>query len=227
MFMKLDATRVRRTALLLFLCFALTATLLPTAASAAPAAAPAASGYYHIVKHGETLSHIARYYGVTINALKYANHLSNANYVYVGQKLYIPADGYDGGYHGGYDGGHHSGSCSSYYYVRHGDKLSKIAAWYGMKTSALASANGISNPNYIYVGQKLCIPNIYGGGYGHYDGGYDHHDGGYGYGHYKVKAGDTLSEIAKWNHTTVHKLMYLNGLHNPNHIYVGQVLRLS
>ncbi|MEZ4733932.1 MAG: LysM peptidoglycan-binding domain-containing protein [Caldilineaceae bacterium] len=141
MFMKLDATRVRRTALLLFLCFALTATLLPTAASAAPAAAPAASGYYHIVKHGETLSHIARYYGVTINALKYANHLSNANYVYVGQKLYIPADGYDGGYHGGYDGGHHSGSCSSYYYVRHGDKLSKIAAWYGMKTSALASAN--------------------------------------------------------------------------------------
>lgn len=219
MFMKLHSARVRRTAFLLFLCIALMATFLPTAVSAAPAAAPAASGYYHVVKHGETLSHIARYYGVTIHALKYANGLGNANYIYVGQKLYIPAR--DGGYHGGY----HKG-CSSYYYVRHGDKLSKIAAWYGIKTSALAGANGISNPNHIYVGQKLCIPNIYGGGYGH-SYGHKPHDGGYGYGHYKVKHGDTLSEIAKWHRTTVRHLMYLNGLHNPNYIYVGQVLRLG
>lgn len=133
----------------------------------------------------------------------------------MGQHLYIPYG----------DGGGHVG-CSSYYYVQHGDKLSNIAAWYGMNTYALANANGIANANYIYVGQKLCIPSIYGGGYGHHDGGHGN-PGGYGDGSYRVKAGDTLSEIAKWNGTTVRNLMYLNGLSNPNYIYVGQWLRLS
>lgn len=214
MFTMVRSATLRRNALLLFLCLMLSATFLPTAAFAATEAAPAASGNYHVVKPGQTLSHIARYYGVTVNALKHANGLSDANYIYVGQHLSIPTGGYSGGYHAG---------CSSHYYVRPGDKLSYIAAWYGIKTSALANANGLSDANYIYVGQKLCIPNIYGGGYGHGK----PHDGGYGHGHYVVKAGDTLSEIAKWNGTTVHHLMYLNGLSNSNYIYVGQVLRLG
>ena len=209
------STNVRRIALLLAVCITLTAIIVPTIAFAAPQTAPAASGNYHVVKAGETLSHIARYYGVTVNALKHANGLDNANYVYVGQHLYIPAGG----------GGGHQAGCTSYYYVKHGDKLSKIAAWYGMNTYALANANSIGDANYIYVGQKLCIPNIYGGGYGQHDGGGQKPGGGYG--HYKVKAGDTLSEIAKWNGTTVRHLMYLNGLNNPNYIYVGQMLRLS
>lgn len=201
---------LRRVALLLLLCFTLAVALVPTAASAATQAAPAASGNYYIVKAGDSLSKIARYFGVTVNALKHANKLSNANYVYVGQRLYIPTGG----------GGAPAG-CSSYYYVRHGDNLSSIARWFGIKTSALASANSLGNANYIYVGQKLCIPSIYGGGY--HGGG---HSGG-GYGKYQVKAGDTLSEIAKWHGTTVHRLLKINGLHNANYIYVGQWLRLS
>ncbi len=204
---------LRRAVLLLLLCFTLTVALLPTAASAATEAAPAASGNYYVVKPGDTLSEIARYYGITINALKQANHLGNANYIYVGQKLYIPSGG----------GGAPAG-CSSYYYVRHGDTLSSVARWYGMNTYALANANGLGNANYIYVGQKLCIPSIYGGG-GHPGGG--HPGGGHGYGDYKVKAGDTLSEIAKWHGTSVRYLMRINGLSNPNYIYVGQWLRLS
>lgn len=210
MFAQLHPTTVRRTGLLLLLCLTLTLALLPSAVSAAPAAAPAASGAYHIVKAGETLSHIARYYSVTVNALKAANGLSNANYIYIGQRLYIPAAG-----------GAPAG-CKSYYHVKHGDTLSEIAAWFGVSYAGLAGANGLGNANYIYVGQKLCIPNIYGGGYGHHDGGHGHHGGG----HYKVQPGDTLSEIAQWNGTTVHNLMYLNGLSNANYIYVGQMLRL-
>ncbi len=207
---------LRRAVLLMLLCLTLTVALLPTAASAATPAAPVANGSYYVVKAGDSLSKIARYFGVTVNALKHANHLSNANYVYVGQKLYIPSGG----------GGAPAG-CSSYYYVRHGDTLSSVAGWFGINTYALASANGLGNANYIYVGQKLCIPSIYGGGYsgGHPGGG--HPGGGHGYGDYKVKAGDTLSEIAKWNGTTVHRLMHINGLSNANYIYVGQWLRLS
>lgn len=210
MFAQLHPATVRRTGLLLFLCLTLTLALLPAAVSAAPAAAPAASGAYHIVKAGETLSQIARYYSVTVNALKAANGLSDANYIYIGQHLYIPAA---------------SGSpagCASHYYVRPGDTLSEIAAWFGVSYWGLAGANGLGDADYIYVGQKLCIPNIYGGGY---NGGHGHHDGGHD-GYYVVKHGDTLSEIAQWHGTSVHNLMYLNGLSNPNYVYVGQVLRL-
>lgn len=205
----LSKSTFRHVLLALLLVFAMGATFLPTAAFAAPANAPAASGSYHVVKPGETLSHIARRYGVTVNALVAANGLKSANYVYVGQHIYIPAvSGAPAG-------------CTSYYYVKSGDNLSKVAAWFGIKTYALAAANGLGNANYIYVGQKLCIPNIYGGPT--YP---PAHPGGHHDGHYVVKAGDTLSEIAAWNGTTVHKLMHLNGLSNANYIYVGQHLRL-
>ena len=194
----------------LILAIAVLATALPANAIAAPAEAPTASGSVHIVKKGETLSHVARYYGVTVKALAHANHLSNASYIYVGQRLHIPTT------YGAPAG------CKSYYRVRHGDTLSKVAAWFGINTYALARSNNLGDADYIYVGQKLCIPNIY-GGYGH--GKPSHGYGGHGY--YIVKPGDTLSEIAQWRGTTVRRLMHINGIHNPNHIYIGQKLRIG
>ena len=42
--------------------------------------------------------------------------------------------------------------------VATGETLGKIAMQYGVTTAALASANGITNPDLIRVGQKLIIP---------------------------------------------------------------------
>ena len=47
-------------------------------------------GYEHVVRGGETLSTIAREYGVTINAIVEANAISDPNTLRVGQKLFIP-----------------------------------------------------------------------------------------------------------------------------------------
>lgn len=44
------------------------------------------------------------------------------------------------------------------YVVQRGDTLARIAARYGVSVSALATANGIRNPNLIYTGQRLVIP---------------------------------------------------------------------
>lgn len=44
--------------------------------------------------------------------------------------------------------------------------------------------------------------------------------------YYTVKKGDTLSGIAKKHNTTVHNLVQLNGISNPNKIYIGQRLKV-
>lgn len=54
------------------------------------AAARAAPSGEHVVQEGETLSTIARRYGVTVETIMQVNGLSNANLIRVGQRLRIP-----------------------------------------------------------------------------------------------------------------------------------------
>jgi LysM repeat protein len=198
------------------------------AANPAPVEAPQNSygcSTYHYVRYGQTLSQIAASYGVSVQAVMQANGIYNPNHIYAGQKLCIPGGG---GYPDYPD--HPGGNCYTYHYVRHGQTLSGIAAYYGVSVHALMAANGIHNPNHIYSGQKLCIPG----------------DGGYhpkpppkpeppvhpkppsdGCTYHLVKPGQTLSGIAAYYGVSVHSLMYLNGIKNPNHIYVGQWLKVN
>ena len=109
----------------------------------------AEGGTTHVVQAGENLYRIALRYGTTVQALAAANGIANPNRVYAGQRLVIP------GSSGGSSGG---GSASGQtYIVQRGDTLSSIAARHGITTQALAAANGITNPNRIYVGQRLVI----------------------------------------------------------------------
>jgi lipoprotein-anchoring transpeptidase ErfK/SrfK len=55
-----------------------------------PTSAYAAEKKIHRVKKGENLTRIARRYGSSVKAIKKANGLRNANYIYTGQKLVIP-----------------------------------------------------------------------------------------------------------------------------------------
>ena len=93
-----------------------------------------------------------------------------------------------------------------YYKVQTGDSLNKIAKTYGITLQALIDANQqIQNPNLIYTGQILIIPNTVEVVY-------------------TVKAGDTLNAIAARYHTSVESIVAKNGLKNPNLIYVGDKL---
>ncbi len=70
--------------------------LVTTTALAAPAPSPdpapqqLATGRYHVVRAGETLFSIGRLYRVNPWSIASANHLPNANRIYIGQCLYIP-----------------------------------------------------------------------------------------------------------------------------------------
>ena len=113
-----------------------------------------AAGGTYTVRPGDTLWSIAAQHGTTVNAIMQANGLANANYVYAGQRLIIPG--------GGNSSGSGSQAGGGTYVVRPGDTLASIAYRQGTTAWAIANANGLANPNYIYPGQRLRIPS--GGG---------------------------------------------------------------
>ncbi|MCM3053662.1 LysM peptidoglycan-binding domain-containing protein [Caldibacillus thermoamylovorans] len=96
------------------------------------------------------------------------------------------------------------------YTVQPGDTLSGIAVKFSTTVNNLVALNNISNPNKIYVGQILkltgTVPSEQ---------------------YYIVQSGDNLTKIAKKFGTTVNVLVNLNGIKNPNLIYVGQKLRVK
>lgn len=100
---------------------------------------------------------------------------------------------------------------TSTYTVQSGDTLSSIAAKFGTNYQTLASLNGISNPNLIYVGQVLRVNG----------------SANAGSVYYTVRAGDNLSAIASRYGTSYQSIASLNGLANPNLIYAGQTLKIK
>lgn len=97
------------------------------------------------------------------------------------------------------------------YRVQSGDTLSSIASKFGTSYQALASLNGISNPNLIYVGQVLRVNG----------------SASTGSVYYTVRSGDSLSAIASRFGTSYQSIAALNGLSNPNLIYAGQTLKIK
>ncbi|EOS8057856.1 LysM peptidoglycan-binding domain-containing protein [Enterococcus hirae] len=91
--------------------------------------------------------------------------------------------------------------------VQYGEALSSIATKYGTTYQALASLNGLSNPNMIYAGQVLKVNEKVSTTRT-----------------YTVRSGDNLSSIASRLGTTYQVLAQRNGLSNPNLVYPGQVL---
>jgi LysM repeat protein len=94
--------------------------------------------------------------------------------------------------------------------VQPGQTLFSIARWYGVDLWALARYNGILNPNYIYVGQRLMIPTT----------GTPAPSGRV----YVVKPGDTLTRIASIYGVSVWAIAQANGIYNLQTIYIGQRL---
>jgi spore germination protein len=135
----------------LYLLLALVLLLQLALVGAAEAAPAEASGVYHTVRYGETLSSIAAWYGTSVQAIMNANYIVNPNLIYAGTVLFIPA---------GYAPPVYQPApyCRYYHRVTYGDTLLRLGAWYGVSPFAIAERNGIYNLNLIYLGQNLCIP---------------------------------------------------------------------
>jgi LysM repeat protein len=185
-------------------------TATPVAEAAETTPAITVEGVTYTVRWGDTLFSIAQKFGTTVDAIKAANGLTS-DFIIVGQELIIPVDDVlppeiappsPGG--------------PTVHIVQPGENLFRISLRYGTTVDAIAKANNIVNPWFIYVGQELKIPT----------GGGGMPPPGPGGKTYVVQPGDTLYSIAVRYDTTVQALMVANNLSNPNLIYVGQTLKV-
>ena len=85
--------------------------------------------------------------------------------------------------------------------------MHRIARQYGVTVAAVVAANGLRRPELIHAGQRLQIP------------------AGSKEVVYRVRRGDTLSQLARTFRTSTAKIQQANGLRGSR-IVVGQTLRI-
>ena len=180
----------------------------------------------HKVQKGETLSTVARKYGVSAADLQRVNKVQDPNKIYVGMVLVIPGAGGAGpavapapeappkalASTAGGSSKPAAAKAPTTKKVSHtvskGESLSGIAAKYGVSSQDVMRWNGISNANKILVGQKLAI-----------------YEKASNWTVYTVRKGDTLSEIAAKHGCSVTDLKGWNGM-SSSQIYSGQQLKI-
>lgn len=130
----------------------LAASKTATSRDSLSAAKATAGSSRHTVARGETLSSIARRYGVSLEAMRDVNKL-NRDIVWVGQRLNIPATG-----------AKQTASRPTpkkavpvKHKVVKGDSLSAIAAHYGVSMKDIQQANNMRSGT-VQLGQMLIIP---------------------------------------------------------------------
>lgn len=107
------------------------------------------------------------------------------------------------------------------YKVQSGDTLWEIAKKYNTSINHLAQINNIKNPNLIYVGEIITIS------CNHNNNENENTNTNQEIINYKIKPGDTLSQIAMRYNTTISSIVSLNNIKNPNLIYAGDVIKIK
>lgn len=101
--------------------------------------------------------------------------------------------------------------------VQRGENLFRIAMRYGLSTDDLARLNGLTDPNSIFVGQRLLVPAEGVGGAAEETQTVVH----------VVQPGETLSGIAALYGVTPEAILVDNALSAPDALYVGQLITIG
>lgn len=167
----------------------------------------AATSVDYTVRQGDTLGRIARDHNVSVSDLASLNSLANPDFIRAGQVLTIPGQG---------------GQSDTIHVVVRGDTLGQIAAKYKASVRNIVSANKISNPNVILLGQKITIPSASNSG-GRDGTGISSRTGQY----HVVRRGESVQRIAsQYKGVSVDDITRANGIVNGR-IYAGAALYLS
>ena len=100
------------------------------------------------------------------------------------------------------------------YTVRRGDTVSEIAKRHGVSSRSIVVANGLTDPHRVIAGKTLQIPGAGAGSAAAASTGAS----------YKVRSGDTLSDIAARLGVSTGALARANGITQPNRLATGRTL---
>jgi len=174
------------------------------------------SWVHHKISRGETVSSIARKYGVSQSAIIQANSMRRPYRIYQGKTLMVPVP---------LDRSAYANSSRSYemtgehYIVRPGDNLWSIARAFGTTTEAIRRQNNIPRSNLIHVGQRLSVP-------GHSSSTASAAVVIDNYFWHSVGQGQSLSFLAKKYGTTINTLCSINGISKHSTLRIGQKLKI-
>ncbi|HEX9911979.1 MAG TPA: LysM peptidoglycan-binding domain-containing protein [candidate division Zixibacteria bacterium] len=180
----------------------------------------------HKVRKGETVSGIAKRYGVSPFNIIQANSLSRRYRIYPGQILKIPGYGESNlsqktsankGYPEADDNPDKiSASKNGYstYKVKPGDTLEEIAKNFKTTSSDLEQINDINDQDLIKTGEKLKVPSR------------NNDSKSQKIVIHKVKRGETLWSIANYFRVPLQKLLEWNSLSNPSYIRIGDRIKI-
>ncbi|MEO8610580.1 MAG: LysM peptidoglycan-binding domain-containing protein [Chloroflexota bacterium] len=126
--------------------------IVPVVPTFPPDGSGSSSNTAYIVQRGDTLYRISVRFNTTITTLAQLNGITNVNLIYAGQRLLIAPPG------SGVPVPTPVPTTQRTYMVVPGDTLFRIALRYGVPLRQIAQANGIFDPNRIFVGQVLSIP---------------------------------------------------------------------
>ncbi|MBO8243206.1 LysM peptidoglycan-binding domain-containing protein [Prochlorococcus marinus XMU1411] len=103
----------------------------------------------HIVKSGDTISSISKFYSINKDLIIKLNNLKDENYIFVGQNLIISESTENLT--------KQSDFINNYHIVQTGENLTDISNKYDLKVIDLIGINNLNNPDSIKAGQKLII----------------------------------------------------------------------
>jgi LysM repeat protein len=172
--------------------------------SAIPTVAKTVKAKTYKVKSGDTVTAIAKRFGLSVGQIARLNDLGPRSLIRVGQVIKL-------------SGTAAPQSAVESYRVKPGDTLSLIASRHGLSVSELTAINRISSSTIIYPGQVLRVAKLIASpkpAAGAQDS-------------YQVQAGDTLETIATKFGLSLSSLRQFNGFSRSSIIYVGQQLNLK
>ncbi len=180
----------------------------------------------HKVAPGDTLSQIAKSFGVSVSQLKLANALDGSR-IRVGDALMVPVASKDSSHYVMsaeqrqaklFDS--RSGKTRQYHKVQSGDSWWRIARQHGVSTSTLARWNGKAPGDAIHPGQTLVI----------WKPGTQNANGSIApivrRVYYTVRRGDSLSTIAARFKVSLQALIHWNNIDSSRYLQPGQQLRI-
>ncbi|AIQ94401.1 LysM peptidoglycan-binding domain-containing protein [Prochlorococcus sp. MIT 0604] len=104
---------------------------------------------FHIVKSGDTISSISKFYSINKDLIIKLNNLKDENYIYVGQNLIISESTEKFT--------KQTDLINNYHIVQIGENLTEISNKYDLKVIDLVEINNLNNPDSIKIGQKLLL----------------------------------------------------------------------